>query len=240
MTSTGLNVLSDQLQDTAINVSQPRSIEQRLGDYFPLVADDAESRPTFTDNDLHQISFLLRNSSRFSWSNVPRIYTVLRIIGKLELLDEFIEHGITDIWFPFNVNTLPITLSPSTRAKFLECQSVVLTKAFDLEKGEQRKHVHFGKGEMLPYEVKAKLGSGGYGEVEKVISLISHREYARKRFRRSKNFLRAQKEVQDFLVELRILKRISHIHCVEMVRAAIFAIYQTDSARFKLCLEMDY
>jgi serine/threonine protein kinase len=116
------------------------------------------------------------------------------------------------------------------RAQFLEYQSAVLTKALDLEKGEQRGHVHLGKGESIPYEVKGILGSGRFSEVEKVVSLISYREFARKKFRRGRQFEATKKEVKSFLTELRVLKRIHHIHCVEMVRLLFHRHYALEVA----------
>jgi hypothetical protein len=75
----------------------------RLGDFFlPLV-----SPRCFKNSELQQISKLLRLSGRQAWSEIPRIYSVLRMIGHLETIDNFIDHGITDIWFPFSSTTLP-------------------------------------------------------------------------------------------------------------------------------------
>lgn len=55
----------------------------------------------------------------------------------------FIELGISDIWLPFSVKTLPECLKrPSVRDVFVKLQHVVLTKAFDLER-EDGKHRHF-------------------------------------------------------------------------------------------------
>jgi serine/threonine protein kinase len=105
----------------------------------------------------------------------------------------------------------------------------VLTKALDLEKGEQKNHVYFGKEEKLPYEVKARLGIGGSGEVDKVVSLISHKEYARKRFKRGVNFKGARNEISTFLTELQVLKKISHVHCVEIVSTSTRAHLYTRS-----------
>jgi serine/threonine protein kinase len=138
------------------------------------------------------------------------------------------------MWFPFHNTSLPETLGPSERATFLEIQSAVLTKALDLEKGEQKKHVYFGKEEMLPYEVKARLGSGGFAEVDKVVSLISHKEYARKRFKRRANVRGARKEIKTFLTELQVLKKISHFHCVEIVSTSTRAHLYTRSGTLYL------
>jgi len=76
--------------------------------------------------------------------------------------------------------TLPDLVSLAIRTDFVNMQPVVLTKAVDLVKGENGKHRHFAKGEPLPFESKAVLGSEGYGQVDKVLSLVSYNEYAGK------------------------------------------------------------
>jgi hypothetical protein len=192
----------------------PRSIDEQLGEFF---ADDPAGH--FTDADLAQISFLLQNSNHASYSRVPRLYTVLRIINQLNVLDEFIKRDITDISFPFNAKSFPSIISFEAQGKFLQYQHVVLTERLDLEKGEQGRHFYFGKEEPAPYEVKGLLRCGAYGVVEKVISLLSYQEYARKILVRTKFGQKNGQGIKSFLTELRVLKRISHSHCVKMVCA---------------------
>lgn len=148
--------------------STVRSIDQRLGDFF--AKDRVEP---FTDADLEQISFLLQSSGRHSYSRVPRIYSVLRIIDRLEFLDEFIKINATDLSFPFSATSLPSTIGVEIQSEFLRSQSLVLTKTLDSEKGEREGHLHSGKGEPIPSEVKGRLGTGSTGEIEKVISLAN-------------------------------------------------------------------
>lgn len=193
-------------------------IDQRLGDLIPIIGED--SSRMYTDSDFQQISSLLRDAGCLDWSKVPRLYTILRLINYSELLDSFIELGITDIWLPFTEKTLPEPLRPSIRAKFLRSQAIVLTKTLkfekEFEKSSNRKHAHFSKGELVPFEVVRRLGTGASGRVDKVLSNLSHREYARKLFRRME-ISKQKEDIKLFLTELRILKRITHIHCVELV-----------------------
>ncbi|KAI9778151.1 MAG: hypothetical protein M1839_008360 [Geoglossum umbratile] len=145
-------------------------LEERIAGFFPPIDVElsgiAPSR--YTEADIQQISKLLHELDRFEWSRVPRIYT----------------QGITDICFPFSVATLPQSLESSSRAAFIRTQSVVLTKTMDLEKGELGEHRSFADDECLPFETKAILGWGANGQVDKVLSLLSFNEYARKRIRR--------------------------------------------------------
>ncbi|KIN03014.1 hypothetical protein OIDMADRAFT_96488, partial [Oidiodendron maius Zn] len=62
------------------------------------------------------------------------------------------------------------------------------------------------------------LGSGGFGEVDKVLCLISFKEYARKRVLRSSLFRsRGTEDIKLFIAEIEILKRLKHHHIVEFV-----------------------
>jgi len=87
-----------------------------------------------------------------------------------------------------------------------------------LEKGEEGQHCYFRRNELLPFEVKGILGSGGFGQVDKVLSSISFKEYARKRVPRNKAFGGQGTEgFKQFVTEIEILKRLKHHHVVEFV-----------------------
>jgi hypothetical protein len=212
---------SQDVDDPATSRISYRTVEQKLSDFFST--GEEKRQANYSDKEIQQISDLLGAVGRQQWSTVPRVYIVLRHINQLELLDMFIDQGITDIWLPFTERTLPDTLSPSKQAQFLACQSVVLTKVLDLENENHRKHTHFSQGEPLPFEVKAHLGSGGHGTVDKVISLLSYREYARKTFKRGRNFSKAKEDIKSFLNEIQVLKRVQHIHCIELVSVDFIA-----------------
>jgi hypothetical protein len=168
----------------------------RLGDFFvPLV-----SPRCFKDSELQQISKLLRLGGRQAWSEIPRIYSVLRMIGHLETIDNFIDHGITDIWVPFSSTTLPQELSSGLQTQFLDVQACVFTKGLDLEKDKKKRHAHFGKNDALPFDVGNLLGGCRLSQVHRIVSLISKREYARKRLRRRAGS-KDEAEIKSFKVE---------------------------------------
>ncbi|PMD22734.1 kinase-like protein, partial [Hyaloscypha hepaticicola] len=160
---------------------------------------------------------MLQNSNHASYSRTPRLYSVLRIINHLELLDEFLASNITDISFPFDAKSFPSSISSKIQAEFLHHQSTVLTNTLHLEKGERGGHLYFEKGKSAPYVVKGRLGSGSYGVVEKVVSLLSHEEFARKLVPRTKYGRKNETGIKTFLAELQVLKRISHSHCVKLI-----------------------
>ena len=139
---------------------------------------------------------------------------LLRLIDQLPNIDIFIDQGVDDRWLPFTTSSLPSTLTSSARDSFLQAQPLVLTKAVDLEKGRGC-HAHFTREDPFSYEERGKLGQGGFGYVDKVLSPLTKREFARKRFRRQRGV--EDSYIQSFKNEVDILKRIKHIHCVELV-----------------------
>jgi serine/threonine protein kinase len=90
-----------------------------------------------------------------------------------------------------------------------------LSKALNFEKDAERRHVHFTLNDSLPFRVIGKLGVGAHAHVDKVISTTSHREFARKLFRRHRTV--DKEAIKTFLVELDVLKKLQHNHCVELV-----------------------
>ena len=184
------------------------SSDTKLGDYFGPV----ECCTEFNDVQCQDIARLLREAGKVSWSLVPRVYIILRIIGQLQILDVFIDQGINDLWLPLTISSLPQELSIAYRQEFIATQSLVLTKALDLE--NKRGHAHFTQKDPFPFEVKENLGEGGFGVVDRILSPLSGREFARKRIRRT-NLRKVV--LESFMNEIKILKRLSHIHCVELV-----------------------
>ncbi|KAF1836899.1 kinase-like protein, partial [Decorospora gaudefroyi] len=62
------------------------------------------------------------------------------------------------------------------------------------------------------------LGKGAYGRVDRVISTISHKEYARKLIPRGRTFQRNRTILRDFERELGTLKKLRHHrHIVQLI-----------------------
>ena len=126
-----------QGQSSTLIESAERSLEHLLS---PYQQDAPGQRVRLSESDVKQISSLLQYLDKPSWARVPRLYVVLRLVKHVHIIDSFIAQGISDIWFPFSLKTLPESLrSASARYDFIELQDVVLTKAFDLER-EDGKH----------------------------------------------------------------------------------------------------
>jgi tetratricopeptide (TPR) repeat protein len=189
------------------------SILSRLGSFF---VESEETRLQYTDSEISQICFLLGHINS-QWGKVPRTYIILRTIGCSSLIDTFIDHGFSDYLLPVTERSLPSSLQARDRPKFLAAQNLVMTKSMHLEKGENGQHRHFRGDERLPFEEKGILGAGGFGQVDRVLSLISFKEYARKRVPRNSLSSRRKEDVQRFIAEIEILKRLKHDHIVDFV-----------------------
>ena len=201
------------------NLSISAAMDGRLASFFSFLngQKSIQELPVFKDSDIQKISMMLSHLDT-GWARVPRIYIVLRSIGHLELLDTFINLGFTDYWFPFTERRLPPSISPTVKAKFVQAQSLVLTKSVDLEKGKDGEHVHFAKGERLPFESKGVLGTGGFGQVYRILSSISHKEYALKLLHRKRFFGKdAASDMDPFINEIKTLKRARHRHIVKFM-----------------------
>ena len=191
-------------------------VDKAMQAWFSQSIPITERKP-FNDGDLRDISNALRSTGREAWSRVPRLYATLRSINQLPLIDVFLTQGLSDVWFPFSHKTLPESIrSQTARNEFIEAQRLVLTKSLTLEK-EDGKHRHFLKQEDIPMVKLAELGRGGFGIVEKVISTISYKEYARKLIPRGPTFRKNKEVLREFEMELATLQKLSHRHIVELV-----------------------
>lgn len=205
------------------NTTAENVLATRLNTYF--APEKLLRRKQFTDADINEISAILKHQTS-RWSKVPRTYVILRVIGHLDLLDSCIDIGFSDYWFPVTERNLPDVLRQSIRTAFVEAQQMVMTQSMNLEKGDRGEHCYFRKGDTLPLETREVLGRGGFGQVDRVLSLISFKEYARKRVLRSSAFRGRKKEdIKQFIAEIEILKRLKHHHVVEFVGSYTDAKY---------------
>ena len=106
---------------------------------------------------------------------------------------------------------------PHARARIKDAQTAILTGAEELELGEEGCHISLRDGYTLPYEFQERLGSGGCGEVDKVLSRLSGKEYARKLIIRRAFFPNAAVTMERFVKEIEGLKRVKHRHMVAFI-----------------------
>ena len=138
----------------------------------------------------------------------------------LKVIESFIAEGVTDLWLPFSQNSFPSAFQDlKARSRFLETQRLVFnSKALGLERAHTE-HGHFREVSDIPFRKIGELGKGGCGYVDRVISTVSHREYARKLIPRGKTFKKDKQVLRAFEQELSNLKTISrqHLHIIDLI-----------------------
>jgi serine/threonine protein kinase len=184
--------------------------EERLQHWFPRTNLDAKPE-RFSENDVREITRILETLENGIWSRIPRTYIVLRLIGHLDVIESFAGPDCSDMWFPFTKVSLPTVLRPHA-ADFLEAQKLVCsTRALNLER-TGASHGHFRDRSEIPLKKIGELGKGGSGFVERVISTITHKEYALKLIKRGQTFRKDKTVLRNYEKELANLKKISHAH----------------------------
>jgi serine/threonine protein kinase len=193
--------------------------EELLRHWFPTGEEQSELKP-FGEKDIREISSILERAGKEAWSRMPRIYIILRLIGQLDAIGSFVHEEISDTWFPFTQRSLPNGLRDhSDRTSFLDKQRLVCnTKALNLERSDAG-HGHFPDASEVPLRKVGELGKGGSGFVDRVVSTITHREYALKLIKRGQTFRRDKEVLRDFEKELSNLKRLSrrHKHIIDLI-----------------------
>jgi serine/threonine protein kinase len=193
--------------------------EDLLRHWFPTT-EEQTGRKSFAEKDIREISSILERADKVCWSKIPRIYIVLRLIGQLDTIGSFVQEEISDTWFPFTPRSLPKGLREhSDRSCFLDQQRLVCnTKALNLERPDAG-HGHFPDASEVPLKKVGELGKGGSGFVDRVVSTITHREYALKSIKRGQTFRKDKEVLRDFERELSNLKRLSraHKHIIDLI-----------------------
>lgn len=165
------------------------------------------------------ISEILIQYGKGEWSLRPRLFSLLRMLDCMDLLDCFVREGIMDSALPFTQSTLPnFVVGNSLRSKLLALQKIVLYKKEDeliaLEEGG--KHVYLGGNGDDYFHSIHNLGSGGSAYVDHVFSRRTGKRFARKRVYRGQSPLQDEKVLQQFERELQALKRLHHRHIVTL------------------------
>ena len=181
---------------------------------------NTNARQRIPDSKFRDISDVLKHYGALKktqgWHLRPRIYTVLHQIGRLDVMGGFLSAGLTDSCIPFGGNDLPDQLRESKR-RFIQFQDYVLTTAKDLELGIEGRHRFLDPTGDDHFWNLGLLGSGGSGDVDKVLSRLSLKPYARKKFRRAGTTREWVSRHKQFEREITALKRLRHTHLVEIV-----------------------
>lgn len=185
-----------------------KRLDSLLGD-SPRKLRDAEY-VTLTD-------FCKHNDKWKEYGKRPRTLALLRWVGCPEAIDGFVQDNLSDYALPYTERNLPRSVKgQQLRAKFLELQQYVLAtnQIADLER-EGGQHLNIR--DQQYFDTIKRLGRGGFGVVDHVVSRLSLRQYALKRIPRGQSFKQNQAAIRTFENELGALKILSHKHLVKLV-----------------------
>ena len=191
------------------NIGESDDPEHQLAAIF---ANQTLAEQTYLqETDIERIGVILRHS-KFSWCHIPRIYSILRIIGHLEYVNLFIQQDITDYWLPLSGGTFPEGLDSGCRTDFIEAQQLVFNTQLIGTSSAAVYHCHFRKEDQVPLRSMNTLSSGVKTIVDGVQSTITQKHLVRKRIHRGRSFKNCKRAQQSFEAELAICKKISKKH----------------------------
>lgn len=149
-----------------------------------------------------------------------------------QIMDRFVNNGITDFRLPLKGNDIGHILLPGTCARFQDAQERVLTTAFRFEKPGEHGNLRTDEWRS-DWELMEVLGDGSTGEVHKVKSRDTGKVFALKLIRRVGGDVEARVEG-----ELNLLKRVAHKHIVSLVGSftspSFFGLLMVPAAQYNL------
>ena len=194
----------------------------------PPVDKNSRQRHLIPNSNFKEITDLLKHYEaqigEKGWAHRPRIYTVLRGIGRLDVMKVFVSKALTDFLLPFDPQNLPTELGDHV-GTFVRFQAHVLTDARELELGERGRHCFSSHQEDDHFIRLGYLGAGQSGDVHEVRSRLSHETYARKRFKRNTNSRAALEVLRHFTQEINALKRLSHRRLIKIMGSCTDPLY---------------
>ncbi|MCJ1307514.1 hypothetical protein MMC25_001160 [Agyrium rufum] len=83
----------------------------------------------YSDEDVSQLVDILKDNGMHDWARAPRLYFVLRGVGKQHLISAFLDRGIDDASLPIQesaLKSIPLALSPAIISDFIRYQEQIL------------------------------------------------------------------------------------------------------------------
>ena len=157
-------IANRKINSSITNILSIDDIEKGLQFFCVIPGSDAKSKE-ISNSSFREISILLKHyeshNRSIKWHYRPRIYIVLRLIKRLDVMDHFVSQNYMDS----DLFLLPHLLSEElghSKNDFLTYQERCLTSVIELKKGVEGKHMLFhGSGDEHFYSQR-NLGCGGY------------------------------------------------------------------------------
>ena len=192
-------------------ITSMNNIENVLNGYF------SGSKKEYTDDDFNHIAQLLRRTECSKYSKTPRLYTLLRFLGRLDDLDRLLKSGLFDYSLPLSDTQLPSDFTQSWKKEFLYAQHLVCDNSDVVQMISMEKHMNFVQ-EPGCFIRERFIGEGGRGKVDEVFCIFSGQSYARKQILRQIMSVSDVAAAAAFRNEVENIKRVIHHHCVQLVR----------------------
>jgi len=129
-------------------MAEPSVIEERFEKKLTSIIKGAEQRGSgYLDDEVNEIRSLLLKAGKNEWSARPRTYAVLKMIDMPNMMDQFVDKGLSDYNLPYTVGKVPLCIrDPTLRRNFVTKQHLVLT---DIKGAEGGDHASLGMLENL-------------------------------------------------------------------------------------------
>ncbi|KAL6814418.1 hypothetical protein J3E69DRAFT_347197 [Trichoderma sp. SZMC 28015] len=206
-----------------------------------ILLQEIEHRGKYVDADVKKIKMKLLEFHN-SWSQLARICMILlnvdvRKEALPDILRKFEARSLEDYHLPIRTVDLTKVLSPSLCIRFEGEQDEALIRVFQFE--EREEHYNLTTDDWnTNLENKGDLGGGGSSKVTKVRNKDNGDIYAVKLITRTKED--NERRAAD---ELKMLKRVRHIHIVSFVGSftspGYFGLLMVPAAEFNLAAYLD-
>src|SRR5271156_5350387 len=175
-------------------------------------------RSKYIDDDFERITLLLGQCPALQrYSNVPRLYTLLRRINCLGDLDYLLDQGFSDRSLPFLQTQLPSKFAEDWKTRFVKVQELVCDDSDVIQMISMSKHKRFSQ---TPTCIRSEgiIATTARGQVDIVSTILeANKSYARKQFSRRILALDDIDTMHSFENEVENMKCVVHRHCVELV-----------------------
>ncbi|KAH7321919.1 hypothetical protein BKA65DRAFT_91087 [Rhexocercosporidium sp. MPI-PUGE-AT-0058] len=184
----------------------------------PVNVEATGMKAVFDDQTIQDIATCLREIDYKDGSERPRTYAVLSMMNRIDLLEVFVTCGRSDASFPYaDRRSLPslISVDHELSHQFLELQAHVISPSCQIENSQDCRLWSIPSGDTY-FRSIGSLGRGGEARVDKVQSLSTKQVYARRRIRHKRDPDKDIEVMNEFQRELKILKRLDHIHLIKI------------------------
>ncbi|KAF3052365.1 hypothetical protein E8E11_010931 [Didymella keratinophila] len=173
-------------------------------------------------------------TDKHPWNDIPRLYTFLRMLSHnhKDVVALIQKERLNDYSLPIDSTALRQLQADVDQEYFEDTQALFLSDdshmTIEALGGLHNDHRRLEDGTAFFENIKI-LGQGSSATVYRVRHRVSRSEFACKRIKRA-SIKQQYNQLEDFLREMRVLKRVDHLHVVKLIAS------YTDETTFSLVL----